>query len=223
MQARKASGSDDVHSWLLKRFSKDLAVVVHNIFEASMVQCRYPTAYKHGLINPVPKVYPPKDINTDFRQIYVLPQLGKVLERLQLKLNNSDLKLNDTQHAFAAERSTVSALINITQNWFNAEDNKSDGKNDVHALFIDFKKAFDVVDHRILTFKLAKSNISKHFWLWIRSFLSQRSQQVNLQGILSTSMLCSARVPKVQLFHTLMSRWETTMGPRYVNLSVCFY
>ena len=129
LDARKASGSDDVHSWLLKCFSEDLAVVVHNIFEASIVQCRYPTAYKHGLISPVPKVFPPKDINTDFRQISVLPQLGKVLERLQLKLNNSDLKLNGTQHAFTAKRSTVSALINITQNWFNATDNKSDGKN----------------------------------------------------------------------------------------------
>ena len=112
LEARKATGSDGVHAWLLKRFSEDLAVVVHNIFIWSIIQCKYPTSYKHGLISLVPKVLPPNDINTDFRQISVLPQLGKVLERLQMKLNKSDLELNNTQHAFTARRSTVSALIN---------------------------------------------------------------------------------------------------------------
>jgi spore maturation protein CgeB len=79
LEARKATGSDSVHVWLLKRFSEDLAVVVHNIFISSIIQCKYPTSYKHDLISPVPKVFPPNDINTDFRQISVLPQLEKFL------------------------------------------------------------------------------------------------------------------------------------------------
>ena len=104
LEARKATGSDGVHAWLLN--------VSQRTWQWSIIQCKYPTSYKHGLISPVPKVFPPNDINTDFRQISVLPQLGKVLERLQMKLNKSDLQLNNTQHAFTARRSTVSALIN---------------------------------------------------------------------------------------------------------------
>ena len=46
--------------------------------------------------------------------------------------------------------------------------------------FIDFRKAFDLVDHNILLNKLALMNINKPFWLWIKNFLSGRVQQVNL-------------------------------------------
>ena len=127
-----------------------LDLVVHDIFKANIIQCEYPRAYKHALISPLPKVTPPKDIFNDFRQISVLPHLGKVLERIQLKLHTHDLRLNNTQHAFTPNRSTVSALINITQNWFDVTDNNTtSGYKGVHSLFIDFKKAFDKVDHTL--------------------------------------------------------------------------
>ena len=156
----KATSSDKIPAWLLKRFCEELATVVHDIIWSSITQCKYPTLYKHALFTPIPKVCPPTDIENDFRQISVLPQLAKVLEKVQLKLNNSDLQINDSQHAFTTERSTVSALACLSQNWFNATDNSHD-KNGVHALFIDFRKAFGLVDHGILLRKLAKMNVTK--------------------------------------------------------------
>ena len=77
------------------------------------MQSKYPTAYKHAIISPVPKNQQPKDINNDFRQISVLPQLATILEKLQLKLNIHGLEIKNNQHAFAKGRSTVSALISI--------------------------------------------------------------------------------------------------------------
>ncbi|CAB4040857.1 Hypothetical predicted protein [Paramuricea clavata] len=74
-----------------------------------------------------------------------------------------DLKINDSQHAFTGERSTVSALTCISQNWFSVTDNLRDNTNGVHALFIDFRKAFDLVDHGILLKKFAKMNVTKRF------------------------------------------------------------
>ena len=91
--------------------------------------------------------------------------MAKILEKLQLKLNNIDLKKNDSHHAFTGERSTISALTCISQNWFNVTDNVRDNKNGVHALLIDFRKAFDLVDDGILLKKLAKMNVTKGFWL----------------------------------------------------------
>ena len=49
---------------------------MHDIICASIEQSKYPTSHKHALVSPVPKVYNPTDINNDFKQISVLPQIG---------------------------------------------------------------------------------------------------------------------------------------------------
>ncbi|CAB4001587.1 Hypothetical predicted protein [Paramuricea clavata] len=49
----------------------------------------------------------------------------------------------------------------------------------IHALFIDFCKANDLVDR---------------FWLWTRSFLEGRSQQLKLQGALLSIRPCPSGV-----------------------------
>ena len=67
LKQSKATGADGVPAWLLKRFSSVLAPIVHDIITASIKQCKYPSCYKHGLVSPVPKVYPPVDISNDVR------------------------------------------------------------------------------------------------------------------------------------------------------------
>ena len=69
-------------------------------------------------------------------------------------------------------------------------------KKGVHAVFIDLRKAFDLVDHKRLLNKLALRNINKPFWLWIKGFRSERVQQVNVNGSLSSIALCPAGVPQ---------------------------
>ena len=77
----------------------------------------------------------PKNIELDFRQISVLPDLGKVLGKVQVSLHKDTLRIKENQGSEG--RSTVSALINITQTWFNDTDNRPEGKKAIHSLFID--------------------------------------------------------------------------------------
>jgi hypothetical protein len=161
--------------------------VVHDIVVASIVQCKYLTSYKHAIISPIPKIRPPTDLDSDFRHVSVLPQLAKVIEKLQLQLNKSSFKIK-TMVCFTRfyERSLhrVCPYLHILD-WFDSTDNSSTGRQGVHAQFVDFRKAFDLVDHKILLDKLADMNVTRSFWLWIMSFLEGRTQQVNLQGVLS--------------------------------------
>jgi retron-type reverse transcriptase len=90
----------------------------------------------------------------------------------------------------------VSDLTSISQNWFDSTDNTSTSRQGVHALFVDFRKAFDLVDYKILLDKLADMNVTRRFWLWIMSFLEGRTQQVNLRGALSFTASCRAGVPQ---------------------------
>ena len=72
-----------------------------------------------------------------------------MLEIIQHKSNKEDLN----QHAFTHGGSTVTALASITQNWFNKTKNSCDGKMGIHALFIDFCKAFDLFSGRWIAAK----------------------------------------------------------------------
>ena len=103
LSARKATGVDNIPAWVLKKFSDELAPVVHNIITTSITETKYPTLYKHALVSPIPKIQPPEDIEKDFRQISVIPVLGKVLEKVQISLNKSALTVTGNQHAFTQE------------------------------------------------------------------------------------------------------------------------
>ena len=55
----------------------------------------------------------------------------------------------------------------------------------MHIVFVDFRKAFNLVDHAILLTKLAASGVNRGFWKWTQSFLTGRTLQVKLPGALS--------------------------------------
>ena len=107
---------------------------------------------------------------------------------------------------------------------FDETENTAHGRKGIHAIFIDFSKAFDMVDHRILLSKLASMNLTKSFWLWIRDFLSMRSQQVKLLQMLSSSAPCPAGVPhgsviSPMLFNVYIDDLEDEMIPRSMPMT----
>ena len=191
---------------------------------STLVYCsEAPTAYKHVLISQVTKVSNPKDINNDFRQISVLSQAAKVLEKIQLMLNKSNMKIGATQHAFQERRLTVAALTSITQNWFNAPEPRSPFCG-VYALFLDFLKAFDLVDHATLIEKLATMNISRSFWNWVESCLSGRTLKVKLPGVVSCSGEVLAGVPQGEvisptLFNDFINDIDDCYAPGSIPVS----
>ena len=58
----------------------------------------------------------------------------------------------------------------------------------VGAVFLDLKKAFDTVKHRILLNKLSQFNFSVRAVQWMESYLTPRKQCVKVQN--STSATC---------------------------------
>ena len=86
----------------------------------------------------------------NYRPISILPTLSKIIEKhvhdeLMSHLNNFDL-FHKTQSGFRKKYSTESALVYMRETWLSAIN---EGKM-VGALLVDFKKAFDHVDHDIL-------------------------------------------------------------------------
>lgn len=69
---------------------------------------------------------------------------------------------------------------------------------------IDFKKAFDMVDHRILLKKLSMYKCSDNTMSWFHSYLSDRSQIVSINGKHSEKEKVSCGVPQGSILGPLL-------------------
>ena len=71
-----------------------------------------------------------------------------------------------------------------------------DLKKQVDIAVLDFSKAFDKVSHNHLAIKLAYYGIRGSTLAWINSFLTNRTQQVVLEGIASGAVDVTSGVPQ---------------------------
>ena len=153
------SGSDELSGNLLRSFIPFLFPVILNICNASLSSSKFPEAWKHSLITPVPKVKNPAS-PSDFRPISILSEVSKVLERivwLNFKKYLTDKGIRDQyQFGFVEGCSTQIALIRIVDDVRSAVDKR------MIAILVslDFTKAFDTVDHALLLGILAKLGCS---------------------------------------------------------------
>ncbi len=71
-------------------------------------------------------------------------------------------------------------------------------------VFLDFKKAFDLVDHKILQKKLTNYRFDNHFLNWFRSYVNQRSQRVSIGNISSQTRTIHSGVPQGSVLGPLL-------------------
>ena len=69
-------------------------------------------------------------------------------------------------------------------------------KKCVDIIYIDFAKAFDVVSHEKLLFKLKSYGISNKIIKWFYNFLSNRSQITRVENSFSNSSIVKSGVPQ---------------------------
>ena len=60
-----------------------------------------------------------------------------------------------------------------------------EGDGQIDVIYTDFAKAFDKVPHKRLIYKLKAYNIDKNLMQWIIEFLTNRLQNVKVNGTLS--------------------------------------
>ena len=102
-------------------------------------------------------------------------------------------KLFSTQQfGFINGRSTVLQLLNVMDSWTKALDR---GES-IDVLYLDFMKAFDTVPHKRLIGKLKSYGIEYYTLRWIQAFLSDRVQQVNVNGTNSEWANITSGIPQ---------------------------
>ena len=72
------------------------------------------------------------------------------------------------------------------------------------VIYLDFRKAFDLVPHNELLYKLWKYGITGDLWLWFRAYLSSRTQCVKINGCLSGLLPVVSGVPQGSILGSLL-------------------
>ena len=82
--------------------------------------------------------------------------------------------IHDSHHGFLIGRSCTTQLLLARHDWFNLLDKSGQ----VDVVFIDFSKAFDLVDHDILLTKLYKYGVHGDLLSRCRDYLTDRQRHV---------------------------------------------
>ncbi len=125
-----------------------------------------------------------KNEHDNRRPISVLPCIYKIHKSFansNLQVHAKEVGLiSQHQYAYVKHSSTTVALIRAVDAWKLAIDK---GQK-VVCIFLDLRKAFDVIDHSILFKKLTRYRVNGIELAWLKSNLSNRfgakSQQLNL-------------------------------------------
>ena len=82
--------------------------------------------------------------------------------------------LDERQSGFRQHHSCQTALIRLVNSWLTSMDEG----NIIGAVFLDFKKAFDLVNHKVLLHKLKLYHFSSNALKVFESYLTNRTQAI---------------------------------------------
>ena len=126
-----------------------------------------------------------------------MPFLSKVLERLVLSQLNEHLNYNNLfsplKSAYRPNHSIETALLRVFRGLLTALDN-----NKICILtLLNSSAAFDTIDHQILLTRLQQSfGIFGSALSWFRSYLSNRTQAITVNGLHSQQTTIHFGVPQ---------------------------
>ena len=218
----KSSGLHNISSRILKDVWSNSPLLLLDILNKSIKHGIFPNDWKHGTVIPIPKVANPQTVN-DLRPITLLPLPGKIMERLiHNKLypyleNHNILVAN--QNGFRKQHGTTDTIFKFLGHVVD----RMNKKKVTIAIFIDFKKAFDTLDHQILIQKLEKLNISENLHKWFNAYLSNRSQVTFMNGITSPAASLSHGVPQGSILGPMLFNLYINDLPKVVNNNMILY
>ena len=160
------------------------------------------------------------------QRISLLSITSKVLERCVFTRLYDHLKcsITELQHRFLKNRSCATQLLlTLHSIGLNLDKNIQ-----TDVVYLDFAKAFDSVDHKILLAKLRTHGVAGRLLSWFDVYLTGRTQRVVLEGASSQWTPVTSGVPPREpaWSATLRSvyKWSTRCGEtRRKSCTLCWW
>ena len=181
--------------WALTDCSHLLATPVTALFNSSLREGVLPKLWKTATIIPVSKKHPPVTIENDIRPISLTPIIVKVFELLVLKWVDVCVKpqTDDKQYGGMAGTCTTDALVEMLHKWYESIDVTG---NFVRVLFLDYSKAFDLINHDILLNLMTGMEVPAYLVRLMAAFVLDREQRVKIGEAVSNPAYPNGGVPQ---------------------------
>jgi hypothetical protein len=169
---------------LLKFINTAISIPLAHIFNLSFVNGIFPRKLKTNRTVPIFKSGDPC-LCDNYHPISLIPTLSKIIEKIAAITLTNHLKLNKLLHhnqfGFQRNTSTEHNLIKV----FNFIGESLNKGNYCIGIFLDLRKAFHTCSHNILLKKLSKLGVCDTALNWFKSYLTDRSQKVEIDRHLS--------------------------------------
>jgi exonuclease III len=176
----KGQGADSIPAIFLKKCSPEISIPLSIIFNKSITEGCFPYHWKKTQITPIFKSGGDQNSIKDYRPISKLPIMSKILEKIVIDQIGPIINsyITPGQHGFRTKKSVDSNLLEFSHVLMHSIHN---GRQ-VDAVYTDFAKAFDKINHKTLIEKIERVGISGELLGWFGSYISNRYQAVVLRG-----------------------------------------
>ena len=177
----KSIGPNSISTKIMKLLSNDISTQFAELFNLPFYEGVFPSILKTCKVIPIYR----KDSQlncSSYRPISLLSNIDKILVRIMYNRLYKFLETNNLicslQFGFRQKHSISHALIHLAD-----KIREQLGKaNFACGIFVDFQKAFETVDHKILIQKLNYYGIRGIASNWFSSYLQNRAQLVSING-----------------------------------------
>ena len=191
LKAKKTKGTleGDIPIKLCKLVSTQVSEPLANIYNSAITNGEYPTQWKHELVNPIPKIFPPQMIN-DLRKISGTKFFSKIFERILSEwiLDDMDDTLDTAHYGGFPGRSTAHYLISLIDKTTSILDDSDFQFQKVAVILemFDWSKAFDMQCNTQAITSLVQNNVRNCLIPVLTSYVSGRTMTVKWKGTKST-------------------------------------
>lgn len=193
LNVNKGAGPDQLPNSFLRSLSVELSHPMFLLFNESLSSGVFPYVWKESYMTPIFKSGRRSNVR-NYRGVVALSAVPKFFEKLVCDLIEPLIapSINPNQHGFSKSRSTCTNLTIYVHNVLE----RMRGAGQVDAIYTDFAKAFDRVNHRLLLRKLELLGIDGVLLSWLRSYLNGRQHRVRIGSKMSRPFAAVSGVPQ---------------------------